>query len=893
MADAISEAEAGAGASRKLQEIQNLAIYQEELEVIEELDDPLDVWSRFIKWLQNTTTIQTDTIQSYVDKGIQAFEKCRHYANDARYLQIWLAKIEWMVSNENNLESAVNTFYELAGKNIGLELALFYEQYATLLAHCGRWKEAEEVYQVGISREARPFSRLWRRANEFFRQMKSLPPGEETTVSEYQPPFPPARKVFGNKGFSGAEKPVRPERAFAVFSDNEKTSAGPHVNGNKSSSQGLPIERILHEGISGKRTEYSSFDFRLLYQNEEVSMEELRGRSYDHCHNEPVSSGKITVTESRPLDAMVDKPADVYDALTPVVLSPRPEQTKVASPTINTKAALADILDLFNQPLKADLATSSIGADKKNEEPLAPETLRSENGFSEDYNGPSSEKEIKIPPVYGDENDYNTRKRSLSPVYEQDLNDNHKREKHDHLEEPDAQLSYPQTEKVNLANGSPLVAEQAQLSLKQEPKLQEVVPQLQVDDLATNSPETSIHLDAAVVNPLDQDLRDTLFEALRPALTKLPIYHEHASTFGQLQEIEMFTRSGKRRASTSSRSRRTSGSDFGGRVFTVQYSPEEQYNVLAKLGQGAFAPVYLVEEQESSLSGTEPRRKYALKIETPSSFFEFYLTNEANARLKGDRAYNSVIHVHQMHMYDDASHLLMAYSSQGSILDLVNKTRERSQGAGMDEILAMFFTVEFLRTIETLHSKHIIHGDLKADNALLRLEPVEETAWSSQYFRDGSNGWASKGIVLIDFGRGIDMSLFNPSIQFYADWETDAQDCAEMREGKPWTYQVDYHGLASIIFTMLFGKYIETRVDIIDGVKRHVLAQRMKRYWKQDMWNRLFDVLLNSTFHAGDTGFPITHVIANIRLEFEDYLEEHASSGVGLKVLLKQISRLV
>ncbi len=102
----------------------------------------------------------------------------------------------------------------------------------------------------------------------------------------------------------------------------------------------------------------------------------------------------------------------------------------------------------------------------------------------------------------------------------------------------------------------------------------------------------------------------------------------------------------------------------------------------------------------------------------------------------------------------------------------------------------MFFTIELFRTVEALHSKQIMHGDLKADNCLLRLDAIagavpggdQQSPLSSAWRADGSDGWAARGVTLIDFGRAIDMRAFEPDVQFIADWKTSAQDCAEMRE---------------------------------------------------------------------------------------------------------------
>ena len=114
-----------------------------------------------------------------------------------------------------------------------------------------------------------------------------------------------------------------------------------------------------------------------------------------------------------------------------------------------------------------------------------------------------------------------------------------------------------------------------------------------------------------------------------------------------------------------------------------------------------------------------------------------------------------------------------------------------------------------------------------------------ETDWSPTYFASGAHGWASKGLCLIDFGRGIDMKQFVPNVAFIADWKTSEADCAEMRELRPWTYQVDYHGMAGIVHSMLFGKYMETIADrgaalgqglqVLGGCDAHAVTSRVGR----------------------------------------------------------------
>jgi checkpoint serine/threonine-protein kinase len=161
----------------------------------------------------------------------------------------------------------------------------------------------------------------------------------------------------------------------------------------------------------------------------------------------------------------------------------------------------------------------------------------------------------------------------------------------------------------------------------------------------------------------------------------------------------------------------------------------------------------------------------------------------------------------------------------------------------VDELVAMFFTIELLKLVEGLHSNGFIHGDLKIDNCLVRLDAIPSSeggtsAWSAQYDRNGRNGWNRKGVKLIDFGGAIDTSLFPAGEKqtFVADWKTDERDCMEMREGKTWSYQTDYWGLASVAYCLLFGKYIQTEQVEEGGAKRYRIATPLKRVSEVWTW---------------------------------------------------------
>lgn len=411
-------------------------------------------------------------------------------------------------------------------------------------------------------------------------------------------------------------------------------------------------------------------------------------------------------------------------------------------------------------------------------------------------------------------------------------------------------------------------------------------------------------------NPVDEAVRADILANMQPPLRSYFGFFDHRhERYEGGSDIRKFAKAMSKAAK--------SGSDRTGLVTTpvvVEFPDSKStYTVKKELGAGAYAPVYLVEnsspeEDENDENAVVAMGKgafavnhrsaiEALKMETPPTPWEFHMMRVVHARLGPQhRAAASLSFAHEMHLYQDEAFLFLPYHPYGTLLDVVNFFRAEPSGI-MDEQLAMFFAIELLRTVEALHAKSMLHGDLKADNCLLRLDAlVDDQPLSSQWRSDGSGGWSSRGAVLIDFGRSIDMRAFVPDVEFIADWKTSAQDCAEMREGRPWTWQIDYHGLAGTIHTLLFGKYIETvRCDqggIGKAGRRYKMRESLKRYWQTQLWADCFDLLLNpGGFMANEEGgrMPVLKSMRSVRERMEEWLEANCERGVGLKSLMGKV----
>ncbi|KAI0417407.1 Mad3/BUB1 homology region 1-domain-containing protein [Xylaria grammica] len=417
-------------------------------------------------------------------------------------------------------------------------------------------------------------------------------------------------------------------------------------------------------------------------------------------------------------------------------------------------------------------------------------------------------------------------------------------------------------------------------------------------------------------NPVDSSVRDEILAKVHPPLSTYSGFYDHRNERSDRgTEIRKFAKivgkNGK------------GNNDKTGPIHSsvIIEFPElmGEYTLKRELGSGAFAPVYLVEnsspeneedgmvEMGKGVFATRQRATLeALKMEQPPTAWEFFMMRLAADRLGSQhRATASISAAHEMHLYQDECFLLLPFHPYPTLLSVVNFFREQPSGI-MDEPLAMFFTIELLRTIEALHSKQILHGDLKVDNCLLRLDEApfspsqsqpQAQALSSQWLADGSGNWSTRGVVLIDFGRGIDMRAFEKDVQFIADWKTTKEDCAEVREGRPWTWQIDYHGLAGIVHCLLFGKYIETVRADQGGLgtaagRKYKIRESLKRYWQTDIWVDCFDILLNPGSHVEgevETRMPVNRSLKRIRERMEVWLEANCEKGIGLRGMMNRV----
>ncbi|KAJ4981953.1 hypothetical protein NE237_032790 [Protea cynaroides] len=295
----------------------------------------------------------------------------------------------------------------------------------------------------------------------------------------------------------------------------------------------------------------------------------------------------------------------------------------------------------------------------------------------------------------------------------------------------------------------------------------------------------------------------------------------------------------------------------------------KKYQIKGCAGQGGFAKVF------RAYINSNPDDVVALKIQKPAFPWEFYMYRQLDNRIV-DKERPSFGFAQRVHVFSDYSVLVCDYLGQGTLQDAINSYIVT--GHKMDEELCIYYTIEMLHMLEILHSASIIHGDFKPDNLLMRYarnELIEEG------FCSRTGAWCDQGLCLVDWGRGMDLSLFPDGTVFKGDCRTSGFCCVEMQENKPWRFQVDTYGLCVIVHMMLHGSYMEIQKVSSDGSYIYQPKSSLKRYWNVELWKKLFTELLNM-----DSGDDHKKVLRSLRASFEDYMCSNPQLIKKLKQLL-------
>ncbi|CAN1163052.1 Mitotic spindle checkpoint protein BUBR1 [Linum perenne] len=118
-------------------------------------DDPLLPWVQCIKWVQQAFPACGDSsgLVLLYEQCVRAFWDSARYKDDLRYLRVWLQYAE-------NCTDAEVIYTFLDENDIGKSHAEFYLAYALHLESKNKFKSANDIFFLGLSRDAQPVHKL-------------------------------------------------------------------------------------------------------------------------------------------------------------------------------------------------------------------------------------------------------------------------------------------------------------------------------------------------------------------------------------------------------------------------------------------------------------------------------------------------------------------------------------------------------------------------------------------------------------------------------------------------------------------------------------------------------------------------------------------------------------
>mmetsp|Transcript_27338 Transcript_27338/g.49173 ORF Transcript_27338/g.49173 Transcript_27338/m.49173 type:complete len:585 (+) Transcript_27338:1072-2826(+) len=212
-------------------------------------------------------------------------------------------------------------------------------------------------------------------------------------------------------------------------------------------------------------------------------------------------------------------------------------------------------------------------------------------------------------------------------------------------------------------------------------------------------------------------------------------------------------------------------------------SVPENFEVLSKLGKGAFGEVYKVKEKGSG-------QVFAMKILDKEEYFKSKLLRYAQA----ERNVLVMLHhpfitrLHYAFQTDIKLVLVMEYCPGGDLSKMIFKTKR------LDEWSALYYVCELILALEELHEHNVIYRDLKPENILFDCE-----------------GHAK----ITDFGLSKELDdAVDPMTKTFCG--TISYIAPEVIRRRGYTKAVDWYALGIVYYEMLEGKtpYSHQRRDL-------------------------------------------------------------------------------
>ena len=240
----------------------------------------------------------------------------------------------------------------------------------------------------------------------------------------------------------------------------------------------------------------------------------------------------------------------------------------------------------------------------------------------------------------------------------------------------------------------------------------------------------------------------------------------------------------------------------------------KDYTLFKSLGKGTFGEVFLtIKKNSSDLFATKVIDLNKLKKNGP--LMQKHLENEIQIMKQLDHP--NIIKLYDDIRTNDKYYLIIEYCNGGSLLDLLNQYKKKYKRSFSIK-LVQYFMKQIIEGLAYIHSKNIIHRDIKLVNILVKFRNIlKKNKTESININDlEESDFFSSTIKIIDFG--VSIKLENGLAKTFAGTLVNmAPQVLEKRKG--YNEKADIWSLGTIFYQMLTGEQL-FNVDIFEKLEK-------------------------------------------------------------------------
>uniref|UniRef100_A0A8C5ITD5 Mitotic checkpoint serine/threonine-protein kinase BUB1 beta n=1 Tax=Junco hyemalis TaxID=40217 RepID=A0A8C5ITD5_JUNHY len=711
-------------------------------------DDPLDVWERYIKWIEQAFPGggKDGNLTALLERAVQALHGQQRYYRDPRYLNLWLKFGD--CCNE-----PLDLYSYLWSQEIGTTLAALYITWAEALEARGSFRKADLIFQQGLQRKAEPLDKLQAHHKQFqarvSRQtllaLEDTPDGDNMGLLEVAEPQRISLAELKCRGrrvpisrVGDAIKVMKPNRSSqpqgsrqlpkaqscSVFEDN--SVSGPEMPTLAAESWPVPP---LHRG---KENECSAGPWNSGRVRRLKMDREKRGRLINCCFFR--APCKIEPSINSVLSTR--KPEERQDPLQRVQHQQQDAEAKKEMVMYCKEKVYAGVDEFSFEEIRAEIYRKK--ARKKNEEEIQAierekeEILRRIEELQKEIKKKEDDKQQQ--PHEQVLSSFNLLDGFIySPIMEASLEDTH-------------------SSAASVSGGS--LSSVAQTSAIKYLQISEKL------ELAQSLPAEGVTDDDVAQFPWSPEQRKKLLDSMLSSLAASPDFHLEAGALPHMEPEKDV--------------------ELGSETYCIkmEYWNDEECKMLFAIPTGCILQL--------------DAKGFAIKVYSQPVPWDFYITLELQKRLNSDFDQNFSENC-SCYLYQDGCAIVHKNTNCFTLRDILCDRKFITK-----EIL--FVVVhDLLHVVEKLHKAEIVHGDLRPEVFFL----------GDRICDAFSNEEVPNALKVVDFSHSLDLRVL-PRVSLPYNFPTaHTPHGQQLLAESSLPYQVDLVGVADIVHLLLFGDHIQ------------------------------------------------------------------------------------